>query len=130
MGVSYLLDTHVLVWLVSGKPSTATRRMLENLDNDLFVSAVSAFEIATKVRLGKLDAARGLHDRWEAALTGLGALEMPLDRAAARRAGELTWANRDPFDRLLAAQAITEGMTLVTADRSFDDVPGLLLLRW
>lgn len=134
MGVTYLLDTHVIVWIAgSGGPAIRpeVRAALEADDSARVVSAVSAFEIATKVRLGKFESARPLQDRWDAVVrTALSARVLPLDDRAARRAGELTWEHRDPFDRMLAAQAITEGLTLVTADRVFDSVPGLSLLPW
>lgn len=133
MGVSYLLDTHVIIWIAGATGPTVKRSVrsaLEAEESSILVSAVSAFEIATKVRLGKLDSARAVHDRWDDTMNGLSGRELALDSRTARRAGELAWANRDPFDRLLAAQAISDGLTLVTADRSFDDVPGLSLLRW
>ncbi|MCW2786083.1 MAG: hypothetical protein JWP74_2600 [Marmoricola sp.] len=132
MGVSYLLDTHALIWLSSRRrsPSVELIAALEGGDGAPFVSAVSAFEISTKVRLGKLDEARALAHGWGTLVPALGARTLELNDRHALLAGRLEWPHKDPFDRLLAAQAITEGLTLVTADPAFDTAPGLSLLRW
>ena len=132
MGVRYLLDTHALIWLAGDgpRPRSEVAAAVSSLENDLVVSAASAFEIATKIRLGKLEEARPLQDRWDAALAEMGATSMDVADKHALWAGRLDWDHRDPFDRLLAAQAISEGLTLVTADRAFDDLPGLSVMRW
>ncbi len=64
------------------------------------------------------------------ALSALAALPLPMSTPHALLAGGVAWDHRDPFDRLLAAQVICDDLTLVTADRVFDDVPGLSVLRW
>lgn len=130
--MSYLLDTHALIWLSSRRrsPRPALIRALEDGDSLPRVSAVSAFEITTKVRLGRLDDARGLAEGWDALVPAIGTVALPLNDRHALVAGRLDWAHKDPFDRLLAAQAITEGLTLVTADPAFDSAPGLSLLHW
>lgn len=132
MGVSYLLDTHVVIWLASRRrtPPAGLISALESGDGKPLASAVSAFEIATKVRLGKLDEARVLAEGWDTLVPALGAGVLALNDRHALLAGRLDWDHKDPFDRLLAAQAITEGLTLVTADRAFDDLPGVSLLHW
>ena len=132
MGVTYLLDTHALIWLTSARRAKP-RRVVEALERDdavAVVSAVTAFEIATKVRLGKLEQARALGTGWEALVPEFGTRTVPLEDRHALLAGRLDWDHRDPFDRLLAAQALVEGFTLVTADPVFDRVSGLSLLRW
>lgn len=131
MGVRYLLDTHVFLWLL-GQPSAVpepVRGDLARPENDLLVSAVSAMEVATKVRLGKLDTARHLVDTWAARLRDLKATELVLSSEHALLAGSLSWSHRDPFDRLLVAQALVENITLVTSDRQMTAIPGLRL-RW
>jgi PIN domain nuclease of toxin-antitoxin system len=132
MGVTYLLDTHVLIWLAGfgGKPNPATSKALHAADARLVVSAVSSFEIATKVRLGKLDSAAALVPGWARALTEIGAFELSLNSQHALTAGGLEWDHRDPFDRLLVAQAQLEELTLVTADRAMHTAPGVRLLAW
>lgn len=131
MGMSYLLDTHVLLWLL-GEPSrvpTTIRDQLGDRRNPLVVSAVSALEIATKTRLGKLDDV-GLVASWDRRIADLGAEELPVTARHAMTAGSMSWAHRDPFDRLLAAQAIHEGAVLVTVDRAFAGLPAPTLLTW
>lgn len=132
MGVSYLLDTHVLIWLLDGepRPSDSTLDRIRQSDADIVVSAVSALELATKVRLGKFDAARDLVDHWTERIRQLGAIEIDVTSRHAIVAGRLDWAHRDPFDRLLVGQAICDNLTLVTADRVVLAAPGVRLLRW
>ncbi|MFT4187202.1 MAG: type II toxin-antitoxin system VapC family toxin [Aeromicrobium sp.] len=131
MGVTYLLDTHVLLWLL-GQPDRVpaeARRVLSDRKNRLFVSAICGFEVSTKVRLGKLDAAP-LVAAWPARIADLGAEELAVTSAHAVLAGSLDWAHRDPFDRLLVAQAMTDGLTLVTVDAAITQLPGVRLLTW
>lgn len=68
--------------------------------------------------------------RWLDAVQRLGAHALPVKTGHALLGGALEWSHRDPFDRLLAAQAIADGLTLLTAARAFDSAPGLSLLRW
>ena len=131
MGVRFLLDTHVFLWLL-GTPDLVPAAVLEDLarpDNDLLVSAVSALEVATKVRLGKLDAARPLVAAWSARVQDLRAVELPVSTEHALLAGSLEWAHRDPFDRLLVAQSLLENVTLVTSDSQMSTISGLRR-RW
>ena len=116
-----LLDTHALLWWLAGdrRLSATARRAIENDDNSVFVSAASAWEISTKHRLGKLDAA-AVVGRLGALLTSQGfeALDMTVNHA--ERAGALPGEHRDPFDRMLAAQAQAENLTLISNDAAFD----------
>lgn len=128
----FLVDTHVLLWLL-GSPERvpdAARSALAERANTLLVSAASAMEVATKVRLGKLPAGRALVDAWAARLAEISAEELPLSCGHALLAGSMVWDHRDPFDRLLVAQALIENVTLVSTDRALNDVPGLRLMRW
>jgi PIN domain nuclease of toxin-antitoxin system len=123
--VTYLLDTHAFVWLLSSpdRMTPALRTELGSTANRLLVSAVSAMEVATKVRLGKLDAAATLVSTWERRVDDLDAETLDLTTAHALHAGSMPWAHRDPFDRLLAAQAIVENVVLVTTDAAFGTLP-------
>jgi len=125
--VRLLLDTHALLWALAApdKLSAKARRALQAADNELLVSSVSLFEIATKVRLGKLPAPGELLTRWEWSLARLSARLLPLSGGAALRAGEWSVPHRDPFDRLLAAQAVEASVPLVTCDPAFADFAGL-----
>jgi PIN domain nuclease of toxin-antitoxin system len=130
--VSYLLDTHVFLWLL-GEPhrvADETLRDLASTDNRLVVSAVSAMEVATKVRLGKFEPARHLVDTWSVRVRDIGGEELALTTAHALLAGSMTWRHRDPFDRLLVAQALTDNLTLVSTDDAMRGVPGLSLRGW
>jgi PIN domain nuclease of toxin-antitoxin system len=99
--------------------------------NDVLASAVSAFEVATKVRIGKLPEGGGrLVASWSEHVHELGAHELGLTSAQATAAGGLDWPHADPFDRLLVGQAMAEGLTLVTADRSMWAAPAIDVLRW
>lgn len=132
MGVSYLLDTHVFLWLL-GEPQRVpdeTLRDLASTENRLLVSAVSAMEVSTKVRLGKLEPARHLVETWSVRIRDIGGLELAITTDHALLAGSMTWRHRDPFDRLLVAQALTDNLTLVSTDDAMRGVPGLSLLAW
>jgi PIN domain nuclease of toxin-antitoxin system len=117
------LDTHVLIWALSAAPALRpVAGRLEDSSNELFLSAASVMEIYTKYRLGKLprgDAVVGGLDEY---LRRLSVTEVPITRAHARLAGSLPSSHGDPFDRFIAAQAIVEGLTLVSRDAAF---PGL-----
>lgn len=129
-GVTFLLDTHALLWALT-EPSrlgVEARQVLTSRSSRLVVSAASAWEIATKQRLGKLPHADALVGGYARHLNRLGAVRLPIDEEHALLAGGLDWAHRDPFDRMLAAQAMLESLTLVTDDPAFTDAPGLATL--
>ena len=109
----------------SGVQDTLADRSVE-----LLVSAVSAMEVATKVRLGQLDVARTLVSTWPARIDEIGAVPLSLSTEAALLAGQLNWEHRDPFDRLLAAQAIENNLVLVTVDPALLGLIGLRTLSW
>ena len=109
-----LLDTHVLLWALTESPRVdAIRKRLLAADNEVYFSVASVWEIAIKASLGKLKAdATEVRD---AALEG-GFVELPILGPHALHVGGLPWHHRDPFDRLLIAQAAAEPMRLLTAD--------------
>lgn len=125
-----LLDTHVLLWalLEPQKLSPALRTALEDSDNTLMVSAASAWEIATKWRLGKLQHARAVVENYAMALHRLAAVELPISGAVARQAGLWEVPHRDPFDRLLAAQASSDDLLLASTDPAFAQFEGVRTL--
>lgn len=131
MGVTYLLDTHVLIWLVADPERVPARLRADLADrsNRLWVSAISAFEIATKHRLGKLDATSLLH-AWDRHIDAIGAEQLPVRSEHAVLAGSLPWQHRDPFDRLLTAQAIIDRAVLVTVDPALTGLPSLQTISW
>lgn len=131
MGVTHLVDTHILLWLFSepNRIPEYVRDALADRTNPLLVSSASALEIATKVRLGKLDAP-GLVQTLPARLSALAATSLPITVDHALLAGSISWAHRDPFDRLLVAQATLEDATFVTVDKTIASLPVLRVLTW
>ena len=113
-----LLDTHVVFWAVmaSSNLSPIARAALEDVGSEVVVSVVSAWEIAIKVGLGKWPEAAGLIANFETETTNAEFDMLQITIAHVRTAGLMQSPHRDPFDRLLAAQAQIEGLTLVTAD--------------
>lgn len=117
-----LLDTHALLWWVadSGRLSETARDLIRNEANDVVVSAVSAWEIATKHRLGKLPEADGLAGNVRRTIAGQGFSELPITVADAERSGQLPGPHRDPFDRMLIAQALRYDLAIVSNEDRFD----------
>ena len=117
-----LIDTHVLTWAADDvrRLSPKSRAVLESLRNEVLVSAVSIFEITTKFRLGKLPAAEKLALDPVAVTSRLGFVSLPITLDHARRAGLLPGIHRDPFDRILIAQAQAEGIPLISNETLFD----------
>ena len=105
--ISYLLDTHTLLWAIrwSNKLSPVARKILSDTNMRKCVSAVSAYEIMYKHQLGKLHGYEDIACNYHDVLQTLGADELPITTKHAHFAGKFEWTHRDPFDRLLAAQA-------------------------
>jgi len=131
VGVTYLLDTHVLLWLLvdPARIPDDVRRFLADRSNTLLVSAISGFEITTKARLGKLDAGE-LPLSLPARVEQIGATTLPVSLEHAVFAGSMPWPHRDPFDRLLVAQATLDNLTLVTVDSAIAPLPAPRILSW
>lgn len=117
-----LLDTHALLWWVldSKDLSKKARRALTDVNNDVFVSATTAWEVATKFRLGKLPEADPFIHSFGGTLQRLGFMELPISVEHAERAGLLRIDHKDPFDRMLITQAQAEGLVLVSNEDLFD----------
>ncbi len=117
-----LLDTHALIWWVEGdgRITPRLRRRLGQPGEDVYVSAATAWEIATKARIGKLKTPRALLGDFVEAIDLLGFLPLPIALRHGYDAGQLPGVHRDPFDRMLAAQARAEGLDLVSCDPAFE----------
>ncbi len=118
-----LLDTHTLLWWVFADPKLSRRARIaidDNSEKQVFVSAASAWEIATKYRIGRLPNARAVAEDISGTLTEEGFNELPVSVRHAQRAGNLVGHHQDPFDRMLIAQAILDELTLVSNERVFD----------
>jgi PIN domain nuclease of toxin-antitoxin system len=120
--VKLLLDTHVLLWAASDPERLApeARETLEDGSNEALVSVVTAWEIAIKQSLGKLDLPKPAEQWLPEVLRRTGFEVAEVGVAAALRVRSLPWHHRDPFDRLLIAQALEDGCTLVTHERAFE----------
>jgi PIN domain nuclease of toxin-antitoxin system len=120
--VRLLLDTHALLWWLDGDASlsqTARDAIADNA-NEIFLSAASAWEITTKHRLGKLPGAAAVAADVAACVVGQGFLELPISLTHGQKAGSLPGPHRDPFDRMLIAQAMLEDLTLVSNEPALD----------
>ena len=113
-----LLDTHAFLWalLEPDKLSATARQLLEDDTTVVHVSAASAWEIATKFRLGKLPGVKRVLTDYAGALQGLQATQLPVTSEHALKAGLWAVAHRDPFDRMLAAQSALEKLPLISCD--------------
>jgi PIN domain nuclease of toxin-antitoxin system len=120
--VRLLLDTHTLLWAVLSPTSLSRKaaRIIVDETNLVLVSAASAWEIATKVRIGKLPGAEILEKNFLDAMDAAGYALLPIDAADALRAGRLTGEHRDPFDRMIAAQAIARDIPVLSNDTRLD----------
>jgi PIN domain nuclease of toxin-antitoxin system len=119
-----LLDTHVVLWLLTEprRLSRRSRELLADLETAVVISSVSAYEIARKHQLGRLAEAQGVVEGYHEHLRRLQAEELALTAAHALMAARLPGPHRDPFDRLLAAQSIVEGLSIVTRDTALSDL--------
>ena len=117
-----LLDTHVLLWWYSDDPAlpVSSRKLIAESKSGIFVSAVSAWEISTKFRLGRLPSASELVLDFGGYLDRESFLSLPVSYEHGIRAGMLPGPHQDPFDRMLIAQAEMEKLFLVSNDQAFD----------
>ncbi|HJX44844.1 MAG TPA: type II toxin-antitoxin system VapC family toxin [Geodermatophilus sp.] len=122
-----LLDTHALLWtlLEPGRVPVATLAAVRAPGTTVYVSAASAWEIATKHRLGKLDGAAAVVSGYREHLARLRAEELPITGHHALTAGSLRWDHRDPFDRVIVAQAVLESLPVVTGDAALAGFPAI-----
>jgi PIN domain nuclease of toxin-antitoxin system len=119
--VRYLLDTHALLWWMTDDPqlSSRARELIADERNNILVSAASAWEIATKFRLGKLPIAEAAIPRFNELVEADGFEHLPVSYLHALRAAGFSVEHRDPFDRMLAAQSALEAAPLITRDPVF-----------
>jgi len=117
----YLLDTHALLWWWTDDQqlSPLARSVIETQTNEIVVSAASAWEIATKHRLGKLAEANEAVQRFNELVAADGFEHLPVSYLHALRAGSYACQHRDPFDRMLAAQTDLGALVLLTCDSAF-----------
>jgi PIN domain nuclease of toxin-antitoxin system len=116
-----IADTHALLWwwIDSPRLTRAADDVLGDLDNTIFVSAVSVYELSAKLKMGKLPEADAVIERLSDLMARSSFAPLAISHAHARTAGLLPGPHRDPFDRFLIAQAMVEGASIVSADPVF-----------
>ena len=128
--MKYLLDIHALLWWLSDHEqlSSNARETIADPENDIYVSAASAWEIATKFARGRLPGASVIPPDFAGVIEQEQFLELPINSAHMVRSAMLPGDHRDPFDRILAAQSILENMALISVD---EKIPPLgVMTRW
>jgi PIN domain nuclease of toxin-antitoxin system len=120
--VRLLLDTHAFLWWLSGDDalSPAAHSAITDENNGIFISAASVWEIATKHRIGKLPGVVAIIADLEGAIAAQGFTDLPISLRHGQTAGALPGPHRDPFDRMLIAQAMLENLVLVSNEQPFD----------
>ena len=120
-----LLDTCAFLWIVGGAKdlSARAREAFVDADNEVFLSAASAWEIAVKHRLGKLPLPKSPAEFVPAQRAAHGIEPLPVDEEAALHVAKLPDLHRDPFDRMLVAQALVGGLVLLTPDEPIRQYP-------
>lgn len=117
-----LLDTHTLLWAVLGSSqlSLGADKAIRDIRNEVYVSAATGWEITTKYRIGKMPQAGPFVHDFAGKLKAMSFQELPVSMDHATRAGLLIGDHKDPFDRMLIAQALAENLPLVSNDELFD----------
>lgn len=130
MSEGVLLDTHTLLWY-SVSPEQlpeGVMALLRKREQPVYVSAITAWELSIKVRLGKLPQAESLYRHYHRRLAQYSFTDLPFSSVHALKEGELDSAHGDPFDRALAAQALVEEVPIVSRDPVFAQLEGLTVL--
>ncbi|MCS6786755.1 MAG: type II toxin-antitoxin system VapC family toxin [Thiobacillaceae bacterium] len=121
----YLIDTCVFLWVVEDSPrlSKTLRTVLQNPDHEIYLSAVSIWEITLKHQLGKLPLSRPVQEFVAHFRQVHGIASLPLSEEEVFQLGRLPMLHRDPFDRLLVGQAIAQGLVIITPDQDIHRYP-------
>ena len=131
--MNLLLDTHALLWYIEGNSSLSTKaiHLIDNPLNDVFVSMTSFYEMAVKLRIGKLKLSKTFGDYFHDTISH-DILVLPISENYLSQYDNvpLMPAHRDPFDRLIIATAIAERLDIVTMDKQFDNYKGLINIVW
>ncbi len=122
--MALLLDTHALVWWYFDNPklSRSARGRIAPIEETVYVSAAPAWEMTTKARIGKMREGRALAENLAAYLQDQAFQPLPVSIPHALLAGSISSPHKDPFDRLIAAQAQSESLAAVTCDRAFESL--------
>ncbi|MDR2108816.1 MAG: type II toxin-antitoxin system VapC family toxin [Coriobacteriales bacterium] len=114
----YLLDTHSFLWAAQDpdRLGRLSREIIESSDTRLYLSAISAYETSYKYRAGKLKDYAFVVENYAEVMRRLSVIDLPVTALHSHQAGIMEWEHRDPFDRLLVAQAAAENLVLITDD--------------
>lgn len=123
--MNHLLNTPIFLWMLAAPDllSAKARAVIQNPDRSIYVSAVTAVEIAVKTGIGKLEASGNLCEE----IQSRGLRELPLRYCHGERLQALSPYHADPFDRMLIAQAVEENLTIITHDKKFEPYPVSIL---
>jgi PIN domain nuclease of toxin-antitoxin system len=123
--IEYLLDTHTFLWaaMTPDKLGKQSRAIIEKNSSMLYLSAASLYEIQNKYRLGKLPGLDDFMMNILNVISEFGCRDIPIHKEAALLAARFEWNNRDPFDRIIAAQAKIQDLLLITNDRKLQELP-------
>lgn len=127
--MQFIIDTHVLIWFINGDkslPETAIND-IKNINNECFISIASIWEIAIKVNLNKLELKSGF-DKIINFLTDLNIEILPITFEHIQTLNTLEFYHKDPFDRLIIAQAIAEQLTIISKDENFKKYQ--VMVKW
>ncbi len=116
--MAYLLDTHVLLWFSSGDRllSEKAKSIIENGENEIYLSSISVWELSIKARLGKLRLKKDLKQFITENIVEYSIIQLPVNIAHALEISKLPDIHKDPFDRMLIAQSLVEDLTIITSD--------------
>lgn len=123
--MQYLLDTHTFIWFIQGdnQLSSVAKQLITDLNNDIFLSSVSLWEIAIKTSLNKINLYKPFSALFPNQLVINDINLMPIDYDALNYLVNLPYYHRDPFDRLIISQAITKNIPIITTDSMFANYP-------
>ncbi len=128
-----LLDTHTLLWFIEGDDqlSQNAKRLIEDSDNEVYVSFISFFEISIKLKIGKLHLIKSLKEIYQATLTaGIAIMDLEFEHIENYQSVPLFPEHRDPFDRLLIATAVYENLSIISVDEKFGYYTDLVKIIW
>jgi PIN domain nuclease of toxin-antitoxin system len=120
--MKYLLDTNIFIWFALDDPKLPTdyKATIENMDNDIFISAASLWETGIKYSLGKINLRRDLDDLFSSIEDELNLMILPIEKKHIVKTVGLPFHHRDPFDRLIFAQSVVENIEFLYTDRIFN----------
>ena len=120
-----LIDTNTFLWFISGdsRLSRTAKTLITEIDNEIFLSIASLWEIAIKMSIGKLELSMSYEDLLSAQIEDNEIKLLPIGKNHLRELVRLPFYHRDPFDRLIISQGISENLPILTCDRLFKDYP-------